>query len=439
MIPIRLTTTSLLVTLTVFSTLLVPSPAGAQLFDRATVLEEVLLPRPDGSVSEPITIVIRRGRVTDLGPNAEAPMLSKKLEVKGLFATSGLTDPSSGLTLAAVTSGNAVHSAWDGFDRYDSDSIRAAIASGVTRVQLQPSGPAGIVGRVSAISLSPLDSGGHGVLEKEHVALCIDLNQGTPLARIRTFEKVRDAFLAAQRRREGKDDYSTDLEEYLEALTKAAKEKETAKEEPKKDSEEKKDDDKDDGPSKPGRPDRDPAGDVLIEVLDHQLPVRILARRSEDILNALDLAEEFQFQFQLQGADEAHLVLDALKESKGLSVLLDLPQRSMNRGAAPRTSSRLVSLLDEAEIPWVVGSGGTSTGFWRTVRAISGHAGDTSPLSLGNATANRGGAAWLRRGASHVVLWQGNPATDGAARPDRVIIDGTVVWQRPAGTQEGSF
>ncbi len=447
MISIRLFSSPLLVVLTVL--LLSPgeTPCHAQLFDRATVLEQVLVPRPNGTVSEPLTIVIRRGRITEMSADADAPMMSRKVDAKGLYATAGLFDPASTLTLGAVSSASAVHSAWDGFDRYDSDAIRAAIASGVTRIQLQPSGPAGIVGRVSTISLAPLDGGGHGVLEKEAVALCIDLNQGTPLARIRTFEKVRTAFRTAQRGREGIEDYSTELEEYLEALAEAAKEsgeKDKKKDDEKKDDE-KKDDEKkdgekkDDGPAKPDRPDRNPAGDVLIQVLEQQLPVRILARRSEDILNAVDLATEFQFPFQLQGADEAHMVLGSLKELEGLSVLLDRPQRSLDRGAAPRTSSQLIPLLEEAGIPWTVGSGGPSSGLWRTVRAISGQAGKASPLSLVNAGPDRGSAAWLRRGTSHLVLWEGNPALDGSARPNRVIIDGTVVWQRPAGTQEGSF
>ncbi|NRA75229.1 MAG: hypothetical protein HRU16_04750, partial [Planctomycetes bacterium] len=145
-------------------------------------------------------------------------------------------------------------------------------------------------------------------------------------------------------------------------------------------------------------------------------------------------------------ADEAHLVMDSLEGVEGLSMLLDVPQRSLARGSAPRRSPGLIALLEEAQIPWSVGSGGESSSFWRAVRTISGQAGIASPLKIAISGAQqpagrgRGRASgWLRRGASELVLWQGNPATDAAARPDRVIIDGTVVWQRPAGTREGSF
>ena len=243
MMPIRLPTISSMATicLSFALTLMVSDPLQAQLFDRATVLEGVYLPLADGGVSEPVTIVIRRGRVTEIGADADIPLLSRKIDVKGLFATAGLMDPSSNLTLRSASSGNPVHSAWDGFDRYDSDSIRAAIASGVTRIQLQPSGPGGIVGRVSSISLSPREDGGYGVLEKEDVALCIDLDQGGSLERIRTFDKVRAAFLSAQNRLEAQDEYSTDLEEYIEALAKAAEKKAKEADEKDKKKDEKKD------------------------------------------------------------------------------------------------------------------------------------------------------------------------------------------------------
>ncbi|MGE4618862.1 MAG: hypothetical protein AAEJ04_03530 [Planctomycetota bacterium] len=429
-----------------------PVPLEAQLFERPTVLEGVYLPLAGGGVSDPVTIVIRRGKVAEMSSQVDVPMLAKRMDVKGLYATAGLVDLSSSLTLGSVSSGDPVHSAWDGFDRYDSDSIRAVIASGVTKIQLQPSGPAGIVGRVSAISLSPREEGGHGILEDEDVALCIDLNQGTPLERIRIFEKVRDAFLAAQRREEGQDEYSEELEEYLEALAEAAKKKAEQgddKDGEKKDGEKKdgeKKDDAEEGPKKPARLERNPGTDVLLQALRHQLPVRVIARRSQDILNAIDLANEFEFVLHLQGADEAHMVLESLAAVDDLTVLLDVPQQPPSRGGAPRRSPALLSHLEEAGISWAVGSGGESTSLWRAVRAISGGGMESSALSMATSGTNprssrpgRSAAGGLRRGASDLVLWTGNPAIDATARPERVIINGTVVWQRPAGTKEGSF
>jgi predicted amidohydrolase len=67
----------------------------AQIFERALVLEGVHLPAPDGTIQENANIILRGGRIVELGPDSDAPMMSKKLKVKGLFATAGLTDLSS--------------------------------------------------------------------------------------------------------------------------------------------------------------------------------------------------------------------------------------------------------------------------------------------------------------------------------------------------------
>lgn len=322
------------------------------------------------------------------------------------------------------------------------------LSNGVTRVHLVPMGAGGIVGRASSVSLGVREGGGHGNLDAEDVALCIDLDTGTPLQKIRTFEKVRQAFLAAERRRDASDEYSTDLEEYIEELSEAAKKKAESEGKEEKGDDKKSDDEKDKdkdkeeekGPEKPGRPERNPASDILLQALDHELPVMITARRSQDLQNALDLIEEFGFIATIQGADEAHLMLEALQEMEHLSILLDVPRTPLQRGSAPRQDAALISRLEDSGIEWSVASGGESTSLWRSIQMIAGQADGTSPLQLALAQGARGrGAGWLRRGSSEVVLWDKNPVLDPLARPQRVIIDGTVVWQRPAGTREGSF
>ncbi len=421
----------------------------AQIFERAVVLEGVHLPAPDGTVEENANIILRGGRITEMGSDADAPMMSRKLKVEGLFATAGMTDLFSTLTLDSVSSASAVHSAWDGFDRYDSEQIMQVLSMGVTRVHLVPMGAGGIVGRACSVSLGAREGGGHGILDAEDVALCIDLDTGTPLQKIRTFEKVRAAFRAAERRREAADDYTSDLEEFIEELAEAAKKKAESegkeekgddKKADEKDDKDKKDEEEEKGPEKPGRPERNPASDILLQALDHELPVMITARRSQDLQNALDLIEEFSFVATIQGADEAHLMLEALQEVDQLSILLDVPRAPLQRGSAPRRDSALISRLDDSGIEWSLASGGESTSLWRSIQIVAGQADGTSPLQLALAQGSRGrGAGWLRRGGSEVVLWDKNPVLDPLARPQRVIIDGTVVWQRPAGTREGSF
>ncbi len=166
----------------------------------------------------------------------------------------------------------------------------------------------------------------------------------------------------------------------------------------------------------------------------------ITARRSADLQNAIDLIEEFQLSAILRGADEAHLVLEELAELEKVSLLLEVPRPSLMRGAGPRRDPHLIAQLDEEGISWAVGSGGQSTSLWRSIQQLSGQLSTASPLPLALAQGAQGPfGGWLRRGATEVVLWEGNPAEDPLARPNRVIINGTVVWQRPSGTREGSF
>ncbi|RTZ92437.1 MAG: hypothetical protein DSY92_02495, partial [Planctomycetota bacterium] len=240
-----------------------PDTLQAQIFERALVLEGVHLPAPDGTVMKNANIILRGGRITEMGPDADAPLMSRKLKVEGLFATAGMTDLYSTLTLDAVNSASAVHSAWDGFDRYDSERIMQVLSIGVTRIHLVPVGAGGIVGRVCSVSLGAREGGGHGILDAEDVALCIDLDTGTPLQKIRTFEKVREAFRAAERRRDAADDYSSDLEKYIEELAEAAKKKADSEGKEEKGDDKKADDqdDNDDNDDKDDEDDKDDKDD----------------------------------------------------------------------------------------------------------------------------------------------------------------------------------
>ena len=55
------------------------------------------------------------------------------------------------------------------------------------------------------------------------------------------------------------------------------------------------------------------ATDVLSEVLNHEVPLRIQARLQRDILTAMRLADEFKLDFTLEEATEAYLCIEELK------------------------------------------------------------------------------------------------------------------------------
>ena len=64
------------------------------------------------------------------------------------------------------------------------------------------------------------------------------------------------------------------------------------------------------------RPPRDLGLEVMLDVLDGTLPLLVTVHRSQDILTALRLADEFQLKLVLDGCSEAYLVLDEIRAAK---------------------------------------------------------------------------------------------------------------------------
>ncbi|MFQ5414486.1 MAG: amidohydrolase family protein [Phycisphaerae bacterium] len=69
------------------------------------------------------------------------------------------------------------------------------------------------------------------------------------------------------------------------------------------------------------RPDRDLKLDVLVRVLDGDLPLIVTANRAQDIETALRLAREFHFTLWLDMATEAYLLIDQIKAA-GVPVII---------------------------------------------------------------------------------------------------------------------
>ena len=64
------------------------------------------------------------------------------------------------------------------------------------------------------------------------------------------------------------------------------------------------------------RPARDLQLEILGRVLAREMPLLITAHRAHDIMTALRLAKEFEFDMILDGAAEAPLILDELAEAQ---------------------------------------------------------------------------------------------------------------------------
>lgn len=103
------------------------------------------------------------------------------------------------------------------------------------------------------------------------------------------------------------------------------------------------------------RPSKNLEMEALADVLRGELKAMITAHRSNDIITALRLQEEFGFDMILDGASEAYLVLDEIKEA-GVPVIIH-PTMIRTYGGSENASFTTAAKLHEADIPFAFQSG----------------------------------------------------------------------------------
>ncbi len=103
------------------------------------------------------------------------------------------------------------------------------------------------------------------------------------------------------------------------------------------------------------RPGRDLRLDALADMLNGRLFALITAHQSHDIMSALRLQREFGFLMLLDGASEAWMLLDEIREA-GVTVILH-PTMIRLRGETENASFTTAMKLEKAGIPFVFQSG----------------------------------------------------------------------------------
>ncbi len=426
------------------------------------MIENVRVRLSDHTVIESARIVLKGGRITAIGAEVDKPLLSRTIDGGGGTVTPGLVDVGSAIALDRRTATGPIARAWDGFDRYDVSAVLEALAGGVTTVCLVPSGHSGILGTASIVRLSPRADGGHGELVRDEIALCLDLGSGdTPLRRLNTLNTVRKQFTDAVERREALDIYEEDLEEYTTALKSASGEDSEKEKSEKKEGESgerkklgsaadppgagtdsKVEEKKEEGPKKPASPPRRPDLDLILRVIDRELPLRVTAHRSADIRNAIELAREFDLDLVLVGASEAHLVLDEIAAAKATVIVGPLHSgegapagEGVEGGPLRRSVTDLPARLTGAKIPWHLASGSPQRElWWRATRAVSGTSRDAVGLVTRGALSFLGISGRVGTGGrADLVIWSADPASDPDARVMRVFIGGRSVYTVEAG------
>ncbi|MCH8556891.1 MAG: amidohydrolase family protein [Balneolia bacterium] len=100
---------------------------------------------------------------------------------------------------------------------------------------------------------------------------------------------------------------------------------------------------------------RDLKMETMVSVLNGEIRAMIGAHRVTEIMSALRLQREFGFDLVIEGASEAYLVLDELKEA-GVHIILH-PTMVRTRGETTNAAFTTASVLAEAGIPFTFQSG----------------------------------------------------------------------------------
>lgn len=434
----------------------------AQPADRFVALENARLLTMDGYVIDNGVLLVQGAKIVALGNDVKIPSTAERIDAAGKTITPGLIDAGSALGVGVSTRGSAdaTRRAEDAFDRYDTFHLVDALRHGVTTIHLTPPGSAGVRGTGAVVRLIPSGaSGSIGQVLRSEAALCLDFgSSGKPITRLKTFASIRKQFREAIQYRLSLEYYEEDLAEYTKKLAEReaenkAKETEapdgssptTADEDEEKKDEEKKEDGKEEEKKdeaklkKPTRPARKPQAEVLLRAIDGEIPVRVLAERSDDIFNALELAESFSLRLIVEGAAEAHLLAGELAKAEARVVLGQTVQSGVRRDDPYRRAARYPALaLEAAGVRWVIGSGARSELTTRFVALSAqlavprGRAGHPLKIVTADAADLLGVAdktGRLRAGLlADFVVWSGDPL-EPDSRVEAVYVGGTRVYE----------
>jgi len=432
---------------------------------RAIALQDATLFIGTGQVIEHGTVMFQDGEILAVGAEVKPSFLARKISVPGKYITPGLIDAGTTLALRVAPGANvATARALDAFDPYAADEMRAAWRDGVTAVYLPASTGAGIGGLAAIVRLGRPTESDDFVLagEAELCATVGGANQPGPLVRVKLVEELRRRFQAAKDYRDAWDDYRDSLKEYEEKLAERAKKDAAAgkpdsghgpaakkgadEQKPDEPSADKKEPAKDEL-KKPTEPAKDRSAELLLRVLDGELRLRVEAHDPADILNVLDLAEEFGVALVLEGATGAHLVAERLAH-RDVPVVLTAPPAPLAYTGGPERFARAdaAALLNGAGVRVYFGSGavplpdGAPRLTLRVAQATrAGFVDDAGLVALtGGAARLLGVEKKIGRLATglqaDLVVWSAHPLSPGA-RVERVYVGGREVYRAEGGAE----
>jgi len=188
------------------------------------------------------------------------------------------------------------------------------------------------------------------------------------------------------------------------------------------------------------KPARDLRLEALTRVLKREVPLLVTVHRAQDIMSALRVAKEFNIRLVLDGAAEAFLVLDQIKEA-AVPVIVH-PTMARSGGETENLSMETAAKLKKAGIPFAFQSGFESyvpkTRVLLYEAAVAAANGLTFDETLAAATVDAARLLGIsdRVGSlepgkdGDVVLYDGDPF-EYTSHVVGVVIQGEVVSQEP--------
>lgn len=318
------------------------------------------------------SILIRKGKIGAVGERVRAPRSAEVIDASGKVVLPGLIDANSALLREGAAGGNAAGDVLDLVNLYVTGQTEFALERGITSIALFPSFTAGFSGRGAVLRLVP-DADLEKMTLKSDLGLKYSLgigSYGRTISRLKEVQKFRASLKGAKEYKKSLETYDEELEEYVKKLEERAEEKKKNGEEGKKKEkkEEKKEEkkgekggkeEKKEELKKPKKPRRDVQKEWLVKVIEGELPLFLETHRAADILNVLDVVEEYPVRLVLVGATEGYMVADALADA-GVTVVLGPVQRILNyeKNEYRNHKAWCAAALAKAGVPVVLASSG---------------------------------------------------------------------------------
>lgn len=272
-----------------------------------------ILPISGGTI-ENGTILIKDGKIEALGQDVVIPSDTRIINAKNKFVMPGLIDAQSRLYVieSELNERRPIAPELNILDALDPfiKEYKEVLAQGVTTVYVTSGSNSLLGGRGAVLKLNG-NKTVNGMVLKKDVAIkgaigTSSNNQSSSLARLEHYSSIREALIATQAYMQTKTKYEQELSEY--------KKKKAEDDKQKKDDEQK--NTKKEKPKRPTKPKQNPTYEILAKALRKEIPIQIEAHRVDDILNALRLADEFDFSLILDKCTEGYMIADEIARSK---------------------------------------------------------------------------------------------------------------------------